>query len=336
MKEKHTYTKYYNLKDTQKIDIVYTYVNNTDTKWQKKYFKYSETLDKLRFNYNGEIFYSLLTIQKFFNWVNKIYIIHDNQKFSTTFLDKDFRKKIIFIDHINIIPKKYLPTFNSRVIECFMWKIEGLCDYFTYFNDDVFLGNYLYYSDFFTYNNILKDYSFNVNKNELISQINIKPHFIGKVIIEKLFNDKYKSNNHISFKHTCHNFNKYACEYAFYMFNNYLKKTFEIRIRKYNEFNMNLESKKDFCFLTLSFLMQHHLKLSIQSNIFSFETSNVFNDFYYNKLVQIKPKIINLNTINEESLDAWNKLQNNYLMIINDNDYNNLIKKIENDINKEK
>jgi hypothetical protein len=138
--------------EINKIDIIYTYVNNTDEEWYKKMTKYTTNLlersvdktnkvDHSRFNFFGEIYFSLLSVQKFFNWVNKIYIVHDNQPFSLHFLEKSFQKKIHFIDHKKIIPHKYLPVFNSEIIECFIWKINNLSDFIQFNNLNHILCN---------------------------------------------------------------------------------------------------------------------------------------------------------------------------------------------------
>ena len=43
--------------------------------------------------------------------------------------------------HNEFIPAKFLPTFNSGVIECFLHKIPGLAELFVYANDDFYLFN---------------------------------------------------------------------------------------------------------------------------------------------------------------------------------------------------
>ena len=48
-----------------------------------------------------------------------------------------------------IIDKKYLPTFNSNVIEAFLWKIPNLAENFIYSNDDTFFGNFVYFKHIF-------------------------------------------------------------------------------------------------------------------------------------------------------------------------------------------
>lgn len=51
------------------------------------------------------------------------------------------KKKIKYINHEDIIPKQYLPTFNSHIIETFIFRIPNLSEYFIYLNDDCFCGN---------------------------------------------------------------------------------------------------------------------------------------------------------------------------------------------------
>lgn len=54
------------------------------------------------------------------------------------------------MDHSTIIPKEYLPTYNSNVIESYLYLIPGLTDIFVYFNDDFFVRSPLHPSDLFT------------------------------------------------------------------------------------------------------------------------------------------------------------------------------------------
>ena len=55
--------------------------------------------------------------------------------------------RIVF--HRDFIPKRYLPTYNSRTIEMFLHKIDGLSEDFLYGNDDMFPLSPLDESDFF-------------------------------------------------------------------------------------------------------------------------------------------------------------------------------------------
>ena len=123
-----------------KIDIVYTWVNGKDQIWKDR--KYNITGiksdgDKLVENVD-EIKYSLMSVFKYAPWVNNIYIVVDDVQ------KPNFEHhKIKIIKHSEIIETKYLPTYNSLVIEANIHHIPNLSENFLYFNDDMFLGNYI-------------------------------------------------------------------------------------------------------------------------------------------------------------------------------------------------
>jgi hypothetical protein len=130
------------------IDLVYLWVDGSDRKWLKKKQGF---LDKKintvgRYQNNEELKYSLRSIEKHIPWVRKIFIVTDNQ--TPSFLDTN-HSKIQIIDHSEIIPDEYLPSFNSSVIEYFMYKIPGLSEFFLYSNDDMFINADLTPSFFF-------------------------------------------------------------------------------------------------------------------------------------------------------------------------------------------
>lgn len=52
------------------------------------------------------------------------------------------------IDHTQVIPTRFLPVFNSNVIEWYIDKIPGLSDQFVYFNDDIIFNNPVSPKDF--------------------------------------------------------------------------------------------------------------------------------------------------------------------------------------------
>ena len=127
------------------IDIVYTWVNSSDKKWQKKYKIHAKEIDEKRFTSHNELKYSLRSIYKYAKWINNIFIVTDDQ--IPHWLNTK-HPKIKIIDHKQIFEnKKHLPTFNSQAIECHINNIPNLSERFFYFNDDTFLGNYLKKSD---------------------------------------------------------------------------------------------------------------------------------------------------------------------------------------------
>jgi len=144
-----------------KVDIVYTWVNGNDPNWRAKKAEClkneqneisSFSSSDARFQDNQELKYSLRSIYKYAPWVNKIYIVTDNQV--PDWFNTD-NKWVEIIDHKDIFEDhSCLPTFNSMAIETKLHRIEGLSEQFLYFNDDVFLGRKCAPTDFFSENNI--------------------------------------------------------------------------------------------------------------------------------------------------------------------------------------
>jgi hypothetical protein len=138
-----------------KVDVVYTYVDSKDPDFIKNLEYWKEEFTNLpglsctknRFENYDELKYSIRSLRKFAPWINNIYIFTSSKKPNWPELKS---KKIHFIKHEDIIPKKYLPLFNSFVIEFYLSLIPNLSEHFIYFNDDCFLGNFVEKSDFFT------------------------------------------------------------------------------------------------------------------------------------------------------------------------------------------
>lgn len=137
------------------VDVVFTWVDNSDPAWVAKKQKHLEeslteralySTDDARFSNHDELKYSVRSILKNIKWVRNIFIVTDNQV--PTWHDKT-SKRIIFIDHKDIINEKFLPTFNSHVIEAHLHLINGLSENFIYFNDDVFVAREINVGHFF-------------------------------------------------------------------------------------------------------------------------------------------------------------------------------------------
>jgi len=146
-----------------KIDIVITWVNGSDPLHFKKRQKYQNADSKhhaqatasTRFGHCGEIYYCIASILKYANFINRIWIVTDNQRpahldaFAKAGLcDPDFIQvvdhKIVFRDF-----EEFLPTFNARSVEAVLWRIPELAEQFVYMNDDFFLNSNIASADFF-------------------------------------------------------------------------------------------------------------------------------------------------------------------------------------------
>lgn len=151
---------------TGDIDVVYTWVDGSDIRWLKKKAKYSAKDDPNVNNdsntserYKGiyEMKYSLRSLEKNMDWIRNIYIVVDDDQIPN-FLDFS-NPRLKLVKHSDIFrDKKCLPTFNSQAIEANLHRIEGLSEYFIYFNDDMFIGRKVMKEELFDKN--MKPYYF--------------------------------------------------------------------------------------------------------------------------------------------------------------------------------
>ncbi|AVH74999.1 stealth family protein [Weissella koreensis] len=140
------------------IDFVVTWVDGADPKWLKKrnIFEDGNMDDKseTRFRDYNLFNYWFRAVEKYAPWVNKIYLVTDNQ--IPEWLNVD-HEKLVLIDHKDIIEKDNLPTFNSNAIEVNLFKIKKLSEHFVIFNDDMFLNAPVEPSDFFWFDGRPRD-----------------------------------------------------------------------------------------------------------------------------------------------------------------------------------
>ncbi len=136
-------------------DLVYLWVNGRDPKWLEKKYKYSsaenkklnkDAMDECRTFENDELKYSLRSAEKNLPFVNKIFLITDEQVPSWLNLNTD---KLRLVDLKEIVPADKLPLFNSCAIETRIPYIEDLDEKFIYANDDMLFWKPLEESFFF-------------------------------------------------------------------------------------------------------------------------------------------------------------------------------------------
>lgn len=130
----------------EKIDLVYLWCNLDDPnfKQRKESFLKGQIIDKeannpCRFVDNGELKYSLRSVELYAPWVNKIYIVTDNQIPNWLNLN---HPKIQIINQNDILLYSAIPSFNSIAIEHSIKNIPNLEEHFIYANDDMFFNDY--------------------------------------------------------------------------------------------------------------------------------------------------------------------------------------------------
>ncbi|KAL6612272.1 hypothetical protein U3516DRAFT_869926 [Neocallimastix sp. 'constans'] len=147
------------------ISVVYTWVDGSDINFQDLKSKYNGGNRKVnsRDRSADELRYSIRSLEKYMPWhEGTIYIVTCQQipKWLNT-----THSRIKIVDHKSIFPKYVFPTFDSGTIELFFDKIPGISERFIYFNDDVFLNNYIHPCFFFTREGYPKIYKNNNSLN---------------------------------------------------------------------------------------------------------------------------------------------------------------------------
>lgn len=133
------------MENSEKIDAVITYVDNSDPVWLENFLKYCDSSDTPRYRPYGTLPLFVRGIRKFMPFVGKIFLVVSNPEQ----VPAELGGKVEVVLHKSIIPEKYLPTFNSTTIEMFLHKIPGLSERYVYFNDDMFPVGKLSETDFF-------------------------------------------------------------------------------------------------------------------------------------------------------------------------------------------
>lgn len=120
----------------EEIDIVIPWLNPTE-KWFSEYKNYCENENPARIRDLNTIRPTIKSILKNLSWVRYIWlIVYDEEQIPTDWEELQ-NKKIKFVFHRDIVPKEFIPNFNSIVTECFAHKIEGLAENFIWANDDM-------------------------------------------------------------------------------------------------------------------------------------------------------------------------------------------------------
>ena len=150
--------------ENRPIDAVITWVDGNDERHRAKRMKYGneaifnaeDIAGNSRFASLGEIFYCVASLNRFAPWLNKIYLVTDEQDpHIDELIEKHFPDGHIpmeIVDHKTIFRgyEEYLPTFNSISIESMTWRIPGLSEHYIEFNDDFILAAPVTSEDFFT------------------------------------------------------------------------------------------------------------------------------------------------------------------------------------------
>ncbi|WP_046729123.1 stealth family protein [Streptomyces humi] len=147
------------------IDIVYTWVDDSDPAWRASKAAARQWADgstplheqadnDARYTSRDELRYSLRSIHQFVPWVRNIFLVTAGQV--PAWLDTEY-PGLRVVDHREIFSDpRALPTFNSHAIESQLHHIPDLAEHFLYLNDDVFFGRPVRPEQFFHPNGLTK------------------------------------------------------------------------------------------------------------------------------------------------------------------------------------
>ncbi|ORX53268.1 hypothetical protein BCR32DRAFT_288110, partial [Anaeromyces robustus] len=222
------------------ISILYTWVDGSDIDFLEEKSKYNggERDINSRFRSADELRYSIRSVEKYLPWhEGNIYILTAQQIpqwLNTT------NSKIKMVYHKDVIPKHVTPTYDSGTIELYLDKIPGITEQFLFFNDDVFLNNYVHPAFFFTtkehYPKIYLERLVKFNKKMVHKELNrndINNNFYSisyhtDLIIKKYFDPKFK---YYYLEHTVHVFYRDLMEPFRQLFENELNVVISDRFR---------------------------------------------------------------------------------------------------------
>src|SRR6056297_3254104 len=144
-------------------DAIITWVDGNDPEHRRKrnYYLRKEKGEGIshepnaalstRFNECGELYYNILLIRKNAPWIDRIYLITDNQRPQWLTETEVDRLGVEIVDHQVIFNgfEEFLPTFNTMSINTMFHRIPGLNPEFLYLNDDIFILRPVVKDDYF-------------------------------------------------------------------------------------------------------------------------------------------------------------------------------------------
>ena len=155
------------------VDLVYCWYGG----------KVPEGVDVCRASDNGELFYSIRSVDRFAPWIRRIHVLVNDDAVIPDWLSRHVKVRIVRLSAF--IPKEVLPLNNSASIEMWLHRIPDLSERFVYSNDDMFLGRPVSPRDFFDVRGRMicryrgYDDVRNVPKNSYESMIQYSRRFLG-------------------------------------------------------------------------------------------------------------------------------------------------------------
>lgn len=131
------------------IDIVWSWCGLMNKLQQATIIKEHGATGLCACGLDNDMRFSMRSVCKHMPWFRRAYVVVDDKALLPKWLITD-SNRIHIVEHTEIIPKKYLPTYNSHVVDSFLHRIPGLAPHFIVFDQDMYVGKPTPYADFFT------------------------------------------------------------------------------------------------------------------------------------------------------------------------------------------
>ena len=178
------------------IDAVYAWHDGNDPARVEKYHRAcrdaaespsKESISPARFVDNNELLFSLRSLEKFAPWINRVYIIVDQQR--PKWINPE---AVHFVELADILPATAAyPVFNSNLIELCMHRIEELSECFISLNDDFMIGNTIHPSDFFSSDSRPRIWYSKSGKTERLVKENMPDRKAAEIFSRTILYERY-------------------------------------------------------------------------------------------------------------------------------------------------
>lgn len=260
------------------LDAVITYVDSTDKSWRKEYSRFvKRPLEEVenRFRSFNCLDLQIKLIRKNMDFVDNVFVIVSSE--SQVPDNVKSLDRVHIVTHDKIIPKRYLPCFNSCAIEMFMYNIKDLKEHFIYFNDDMFVISKCEETDFVKDGKLAVKYDI---KKYVVDEANA---FEMNVINAHRLIDK-NATEFIKPYHFCLPLNKYHIQGIWIKNSNDIEKSLT---RTRHRMNINF-----YAFVDYEIINKNFIETKLKTEYF---TTLDDIEFEYNKLIENGTQLICIN-----------------------------------------
>lgn len=287
------------------IDIVVTYLNDSDKKWREEfaYWKGREVskgqadinnrqaFGEERLRDWGTFKYWFRGIEKNCPWVNKVFLIVQNENHIPKWLNRN-NPKLRIVFHDEFIPKELLPVFNIVPILMYLDNIKDLGEYYIISDDDEFFLN------------PIKEDRFLRDNKPVHADNRIPFEYYNMDTSDKVFFDILNNNLRLEEKYM-----KEKVKYGFYHLPDIRKKSFNQKIMEEN-YKEILESQK-----ASKFRHPSNISCTIFSDLLKIcDIAYIDNNLYNNCSYCCLKSIVNFNIYKDKDIVCFNdtELLDNY------------------------